>query len=95
MLCWMCGVTRRGKIRNEMIRGTVKVAEISSKKQERRLNWHGHVMRKEEEYVGRRVMVMEIPGHRRKGDLNLDGKTDSKKMCGKRASILSRNSDPV
>eukprot|EP00795_Rhopilema_esculentum_P005206 gene5206-343_t len=39
MLRWVCGVTRRDKIRNEMIRRTVKVAEISSKTQERRLNW--------------------------------------------------------
>ena len=45
----------------------MKVAEISSKIQERRLNWYGHVMRREEEYVGRRVMAMEIPGHRRRG----------------------------
>ena len=45
MLRWMCGVTRRDRIRNEHIRGTVKVAELSSKMQERRLNWYGHIMR--------------------------------------------------
>ena len=38
MLRWMCGVTRKDRIRNEKIRGTLKVGEISSKMQERRLN---------------------------------------------------------
>ena len=48
MLRWTCGVTRRGKIRNDFIRGTVKVAEVSKKIQERRLQWFGHVMRRED-----------------------------------------------
>ena len=26
------------------------------------MKWHGHVLRREEEYVGKRVMVMEVPG---------------------------------
>ena len=37
MLHWMCRVTKKDKIRNELIRGTVKVADISLKMQERRL----------------------------------------------------------
>ena len=37
MLRWMCGVTKMGKIRNERIRGTIKVVEISKKVQEKRL----------------------------------------------------------
>ena len=37
MLRWMCGATRHDKIRNERIRGTTKVSEISKKEQERRL----------------------------------------------------------
>ena len=44
----MCGVTKLDKIRNERIRGTTKVGEITKKVQERRLKWHGHVMRREE-----------------------------------------------
>ena len=47
MLRWMCGVTKKDKIRNELIRGTVKVADISLKTQERRLKWYGHVMRRD------------------------------------------------
>ena len=37
MLRWMCGVTKRDKIRNERMRGTTKVGEITKKVQERRL----------------------------------------------------------
>ena len=46
MLRWMCGVTKLDKIRNERIRGTTKVGEITKKVQERRLKWYGYVMRR-------------------------------------------------
>lgn len=48
MLRWMCGVTKMDKIRNEIIRGTTKVEEISKKTQERRLQWFARVKRREE-----------------------------------------------
>ena len=48
MLQWMCGVTKLDKIRNEGLRGTTKVGEITKKVQERGLKWYGHVMRREE-----------------------------------------------
>ncbi|XP_067138144.1 uncharacterized protein [Centruroides vittatus] len=66
MLRWMCGVTRRDHIRKEYVRGTVKVANIEAKIQEARLKWFGHVVRREEEYVGRRVMQMTVRGRRRR-----------------------------
>ena len=67
MLRWMSGVTKLDRIRNDRIRGTTKVGEISKKVQESRLKWYGHVLRREEEYVGKRVMVMEVPGKRTRG----------------------------
>ena len=67
MLRWMSGVTKLDRIRNERIRGTTKVGEISKKVQGSRLNWYGHVLRREDEYVGKRVMAMEAPGKRRRG----------------------------
>ena len=67
MLRWMCGVTKLDKIRNERIRGTTKVGEITKKVQERRLKWYGHVMRREEHYVGRRATVMKVQGRRKRG----------------------------
>ena len=45
MLRWMTGVTKLDRIRNERIRGTTKVGEISKKVQERRLKCR-HVLRR-------------------------------------------------
>ncbi|XP_064117578.1 uncharacterized protein LOC135223000 [Macrobrachium nipponense] len=67
MLRWMCGVTKRDKIRNELIKGTVKVLEVSKKAQERRIKWFGHVMRREEEHVCKKVMNMGLEGRRWRG----------------------------
>ena len=41
--------------------------EIAKKVQERRLKWYGHVMRREEHYVGRRAMEMKVQGRRKRG----------------------------
>ena len=68
MLRWMVGVTRRNRIRNEYIRGTVKVTEISKKIQESRLRRYGHLRRRVGEYhVGRELMELELQGNRRRG----------------------------
>ena len=64
MLRWMSGVIKLDRIRNERIRGTTKVGEISKKVQESRLKWYGHVSRRGEEYVGKIVMLMEVSGER-------------------------------
>ena len=57
-------VTRKDKIRNEYISGTVKVERLGMKMREGRLRWYGHVMRRDQEYVGRKMMEMELPGKR-------------------------------
>ena len=67
MLRWMSGVTRMDRVRNDHIRGTVKVTEVSKKVQEARLRWYGHLMRREEQHVAREVMDMEVDGTRRRG----------------------------
>ena len=65
MLRFAMGVTRKDEIKNEYIRGTVKVERLGMKKREGRLRWYGHVMRRDQEYVGRKMMEMELPGKRR------------------------------
>ena len=67
MLRFAMGVTRKDKIRDEYIRGTVKVERLGMKMREGRLRWHGHVMRRDQEYVRRRVMEMKLPGERKRG----------------------------
>ena len=67
MLRWMSRVKKMDRIRNERIRGSTKVGEISMKVQESRLKWYGYVLRREDEYVGKIVMVMAVPGKRRIG----------------------------
>ena len=46
MLRWMSGVTKLGRIRNDRIKETTKVGEISKKVQESRLKFYGHVLRR-------------------------------------------------
>jgi len=45
---WVSGMTRKGRIRNEYIRGGVGVASIMDKMRGNRLRWFGLVMRREE-----------------------------------------------
>ena len=71
MLRWMCGVTRRDKIRNEHIRGTTRVVQASKKSTEKRLKWYGHVRRMKEEHIVRRMLDADIPGKRSRGRPNL------------------------
>ena len=65
MLRFSLGVTRMDKIRNEFIRGSSHVARFGHKVREARLRWFGHVQRREEEHIGRRMLMMEPPGRRR------------------------------
>ena len=57
-------ITDLNRIRNERIRGTKEVGEISKKVQESRLKWHGHALRREDEYyyVGKGEVVVEVSG---------------------------------
>ena len=79
MLRWMCGVTRRDKIRNELIRGTTRVVLASKTITEKRLNWYFHVRRMKEKHIVRRMLDVDIPGKRRRGRPNLRWKDACKR----------------
>jgi len=67
MLRFSLGVTRLDKIRNTRIRGTAHTDKISEKLREARLRWYGHVMRREEDHVGKRMLKLKPPGKRSRG----------------------------
>ena len=58
---------KSNRIRYELIRGTVKVVEASTKAQDERLQWYGHVRRRKSEYVELRTIEMEVTGRRKRG----------------------------
>ena len=66
MARWALGVTRKDKIRNEYMRGTVKIAKLGDKLRNARLHWYGHVKRREEGYIGKTMMEMAAPGKRKR-----------------------------
>ena len=59
------GVTRKYNIRNKHIRSTVKVGRLGMKMREGKLRWYGHVTRRDQEYVERKMMEMELRGKKR------------------------------
>ena len=62
MLIWMSGVTKLDRIRNDIMTGTTNVGGSPKKVQESRLKCYGRVLRRENEHVYTRVMVIEGPG---------------------------------
>ncbi|XP_068210310.1 uncharacterized protein [Palaemon carinicauda] len=60
-------VKRLDKVRNDLVRGTTTVTDVSKKIQEKRLHWFGNVMRRDQDYVGRRLLEMNVPCRRRRG----------------------------
>ncbi|XP_068227756.1 uncharacterized protein [Palaemon carinicauda] len=108
MLRWMAGITRLDKVRNDLIRGTTRVTEMSKKIREKRLYWFGHIMRRNQKYVGRRLLEMDVPGRRRRRrrpmrrwlecvTADMEEKDHSVEDIGDRRNWkrLSRKSDPA
>ncbi|KAK3544152.1 hypothetical protein QTP86_003162, partial [Hemibagrus guttatus] len=97
MLRFSLGVTRLDRIRNKFIRGTAHVGRLGDKVREARLRWFEHVQRRESEYIGRRMLDMELPGRRQRGrpkrSFHLRGMaitTDPKfehQVCGKLSQL--------
>ena len=67
MLRFAMGVKKKYRIRNKHIKGTFKVERLRMKMREGRLRWYGHVIRRDQDYVGRTVKEMELLGKRKRG----------------------------
>ena len=60
MLGWMCGKTRKDKIRNEDILRQVGIAPIEDKLRENRLQWFRHIRRRSRDVPVRRMEKIDI-----------------------------------
>ena len=69
-------------MRNENINERLKVENI-------RLEWFGHVKRRDQEYVGRKTMEMAQPGRRRRGRLKTETEMDG--LCQPRYESYQDN----
>ena len=67
MLRFAMGVTRRDGNGNECIGSTVGVERLGMEMREGRLRWCGLVMGRDREYLGGRIMGMELPKRRKRG----------------------------
>ncbi|XP_009797977.2 uncharacterized protein [Nicotiana sylvestris] len=75
MLRWMCGYTRRDRIKNKAIRDRVGVASVENKMWESRLRWFGHVKRRRIDAPVMRCERLAMESLRR-------GRGRPKKYCG-------------
>ena len=106
MLRFSLGVTRRNRIQNEEVRRRLKVEKLSDKLREARLRWFRHVMRREETYVGKRVMGIVV-GKRKRGrprrrwkdcvkeDMAVVGVTEKDAEDRRRWRMAIRTGDPT
>ncbi len=67
MLRWILGITLKDRKRNEDIRQMTGVINISEKIREARLRWFGHIVRRDEDNIIKRAMVMPVTGKRSRG----------------------------
>ena len=61
------GSDKKLQDKKQIVRGTAKIAKLRDKLRNARLRWYGHVERREEGYMGKRMVEMAVPGRRKKG----------------------------
>ena len=55
------------KVRNEYITGTAHVDSMKNKVRETRLRWYGHILKRKNSYVGKRMIAISVPNKRKRG----------------------------
>ena len=67
MLWWIRGKPRKYQVRNQVIQEDAKICQMPPFLRQKRLNWYGHIRRREEDNLSREMMDMVVPGKRRRG----------------------------
>jgi hypothetical protein len=65
MLRWICGHTRRDRVRNDDIRKRLRVAPVEKKLVQHRLRWFGHIQRRPAEAPIRNGVIRQTNNEKR------------------------------
>ena len=58
---------KKGQDKKRILERDRKNAKLGDKLRNARLRWYGHVKRREEDYMRKRMMEMAVPGRRKRG----------------------------
>jgi hypothetical protein len=72
MLRWICGHTRRDRVRNDDIRKRVGVAPVEEKLVQHRLRWFGHMQRRPTDALIRNGVIRRTGNNKRQRTTKLD-----------------------
>jgi len=67
MVRWMCGVKLKDRVSNKELRERLGIVDITSLLQQNRLQWYGHVLRKDDNDWVKKCMECEVVGSRPRG----------------------------
>ena len=74
-----------------MLRSTVKVEQLGMKMREGRLRWYGHVMRRDQKYVRRKMIKIELLEKREtKEKIFKSSKEDTQEVGAKEMDVKDR-----
>jgi predicted ArsR family transcriptional regulator len=95
MLRWICGNTRRDRVRNDDIRERLGVTPVEKKLVQHRLRWFGHIQRRPLEALVRSGVIRRSSNEKRgRGRANLTWeesvKRDLKDWCIIKELVLDR-----
>lgn len=69
------------RIRNEYMRRSIGVASIMEKMRKNRLEWFGHVMRRDISEAVKTIMKMNIKERRRRGRITIEYNVRTADVC--------------
>ena len=67
MVRWMCGVKLKDRLPSKELRGRLGIDDIALVLQQNRLQWYGHVLRKEDDCWMQKCMEYGVEGPRPRG----------------------------
>ena len=66
MLRWIRGKTRKDNVSNQVVQDDAQVCKTFMR--HKRLIWYGHIRRREEDNLSRKMMDMVVPGEEKNGE---------------------------